>query len=1319
MRKLLFFLLVLVIVQSSAQTTGLNFQGVARNSNGVILASQKIALKFSIIANSENGTIEYSEIRNVNTNSQGIFSIVIGDTVVISTVGNFAGINWKDSPKYLKVEMDPNAGNSFVTMGTTQLQKVPFAYYANGVNASNVDGILPIASGGTGVNSLASFKSSLSLNFVNNTADINKPISAATQTALDLKANSSDVLSGLSLKANSAEVYTALGAKANTSDLTNGLSLKVDKVAGKDLSSNDFTSAEKMKLAAITGINTGDQDLSSYATNTALALKANTADINTSLALKANTTDVNNSLLLKANASDVATSLLSKLNKTDTSYLLQKADTATLSNRINLKADASDVITSLALKANASDVNTSLATKASTLDLTTGLATKVEKVTGKELSTNDYSNAEKAKLAAITGTNTGDQDLSSYATNTALALKANTSDINTSLALKASTLDLTTGLATKVEKVTGKELSTNDYSNAEKAKLAAITGTNTGDQDLSSYATNTALALKANTSDVNTSLALKASISDVTTSLLLKEDASNKSSAVDLGGLTPSDILFPTQKAVKEYVAANNAAGGIADGSITSIKIADAAVNFQKLQTIPANTILGNTTSNQASLQAITTTGSDNVVLSTSPTLVSPNLGQATATSINNVSINTLIGTASITVRGETTLRGNNNGDDAPNQRYENILADGIVSLTTNQPIDGQKTFQNNLVMGNIGGLAGTSSPTTIDFANGSRIGDLDNINNGNPDLNGSIDLYAPDGAKWVELNYANRNYIAVTDNKIGFWVDDNEWEFNNFGITKIPYHTFLGGNLYFSQDGITENHNASIESNGPLLKIYARSETFQEDVDDVDYGIQLNFADKSRIDLLDDFMVSSITDTANKQSSNLILSKNSLSFDFFDEVDSNRNHWAFYGDDGSSSFPGEINVHNGDVDIYEGNLNLRQGKFEANGTSGTTGDVLTIDNAGFPVWQAPAVSSGSGSIAGISSMNNLSDLSQILAVGTDGVDFNISSASGTHTFNIPDASTNKRGLLNSSDYTRFNSKQDAMDFVTDSRGGYLRAVDFNIFNNKQDALTNPITGTGTSGQLSFFNGTSSMTSSSNLFWDENNKRLGIRNTSPSYPFEINQESDNYGFMLNAPSGNTWGSTIGFKSNIGNGNITNNGLFQLDGDGAMVFRTYQNQMYFDDFDVNGVINFRIGGEYGIKKGISLNNQGNLYVDGTVSSAGTVLTSDIRLKNNILPIKNSLHLINQLNPVSYNKKISLSSNDYSISENGFIAQELQKILPDLVHESADKDKLLSVNYTAIIPILTKGIQEQQVIIEDQKKRLDALEKLVNQLIQAKQ
>jgi hypothetical protein len=105
---------------------------------------------------------------------------------------------------------------------------------------------------------------------------------------LELKANVTDLSSGLALKANSSDVTTSLGLKANTTDLTTGLALKVDKVTGKELSTNDYTTAEKTKLAAILGTNTGDQDVSSFATITNLALKANTSDMTTSLALKAN-----------------------------------------------------------------------------------------------------------------------------------------------------------------------------------------------------------------------------------------------------------------------------------------------------------------------------------------------------------------------------------------------------------------------------------------------------------------------------------------------------------------------------------------------------------------------------------------------------------------------------------------------------------------------------------------------------------------------------------------------------------------------------------------------------------------------------------------------------------------------------------------------------------------------------------------------------------------------------------------------------------------------------------------------------------------------
>ena len=192
-RTLLFSLILFFTINSYSQT-GLNFQGVARTTNNVILASQSISIRLTILRENTDGTKfeEYIETRKVSTNAQGLFTVVIGDTGTISKLGNFTTINWRLTPKFLKIEMDPTGGNNFITMGTTQFQYVAYAQFAKSVDAENIVGIIPVKLGGTGLNSLTGLKSALALDKLNNTADTSKPISVLMQASLDSKLSKSD-----------------------------------------------------------------------------------------------------------------------------------------------------------------------------------------------------------------------------------------------------------------------------------------------------------------------------------------------------------------------------------------------------------------------------------------------------------------------------------------------------------------------------------------------------------------------------------------------------------------------------------------------------------------------------------------------------------------------------------------------------------------------------------------------------------------------------------------------------------------------------------------------------------------------------------------------------------------------------------------------------------------------------------------------------------------------------------------------------------------------------------------------------------------------
>ena len=100
------------------------------------------------------------------------------------------------------------------------------------------------------------------------------------------------------------------------------------------------------------------------------------------------------------------------------------------------------------------------------------------------------------------------------------------------------------------------------------------------------------------------------------------------------------------------------------------------------------------------------------------------------------------------------------------------------------------------------------------------------------------------------------------------------------------------------------------------------------------------------------------------------------------------------------------------------------------------------------------------------------------------------------------------------------------------------------------------------------------------------------------------------------------------------------------------------------------------------------------------------TSDIRLKENILPIERGLDTISNINTYSFNFKKS-NRRVY-----GVIAQEIEEILPNLVTEI---DGIKRVDYTQLTPILIKSVQELKVENTMLKNRLFSIEEKLDKIL----
>ncbi len=112
---------------TNATTQSISYQAIARNAQGQMMINQPVQIKFNIITGNANGPSIYSELHNLNTNSQGLFTTSIGTGTPVS--GTYPSIDWTDGSKFLKVEM--NTANGFIDLGTQQMLAVPYSIRSN------------------------------------------------------------------------------------------------------------------------------------------------------------------------------------------------------------------------------------------------------------------------------------------------------------------------------------------------------------------------------------------------------------------------------------------------------------------------------------------------------------------------------------------------------------------------------------------------------------------------------------------------------------------------------------------------------------------------------------------------------------------------------------------------------------------------------------------------------------------------------------------------------------------------------------------------------------------------------------------------------------------------------------------------------------------------------------------------------------------------------------------------------------------------------------------------------------------------------------
>jgi hypothetical protein len=212
---------------------------------------------------------------------------------------------------------------------------------------------------------------------------------------------------------------------------------------------------------------------------------------------------------------------------------------------------------------------------------------------------------------------------------------------------------------------------------------------------------------------------------------------------------------------------------------------------------------------------------------------------------------------------------------------------------------------------------------------------------------------------------------------------------------------------------------------------------------------------------------------------------------------------------------------------------------------------------------------------------------------------------------------------------------------------------------------------------------------------------------SPTYNVVIGKSTTAGGIALDV-SGNATisGSSISFPG-IAN-TTTLNILYFNTTTGAVTYGTQSSASSYWSLSGTGTVvypttvtNSVAIGKSTVGTNIALDVSGNANVTGIVTSTSFNATSDYRIKKDVtpIPIQESTEIY-KLNPVKYTNTIS-GKQDY-----GLLAHEVQEIFPTMVNGEKDQENgLQSINYTSLIPLLLKEIQDLKSQVKELQDKIN--------------